>query len=98
MPRAIRDPRLRLVLLLVVVALALLLSWHLLAAGGIHGMAMMLGLCVAFLAVATALLIPGRPVIAVATVSPSPTVDPTRRERIEPIGRHPPDEGIRLRH
>jgi len=97
MRRAIRDPRLRLVLLLVVVALALLLSWHLVAAG-IHGMAMMLGLCVAFIAVAVALVTPGRPVIAVASVSPAPTTDRLRRERIQPTGRHPPDEGIRLRH
>lgn len=92
----IRDPRLRLVLLLVVVAVVLLLSWHLVAAG-IHGMAMMLGLCVAFLAIAAVLLIPSRPVMALASVSPAP-IDRRRIDRIEPVGRHPPDEGIRLRH
>lgn len=97
MRRAIRDPRVRVVLLLLVVALALLLSWHL-AAAGIHGMAMMLGLCATFVAIAAAALSPGRPVIAVASFSRRPTIDSTPGRRIEPIGRHPPDEGIRLRH
>lgn len=97
MNRAIRVPRLRLLLLVVVVALAFLVSWHLVAPG-IHGMAMMLGVCMAFVAAAAALLTPETAMFVIASVASVPTGDRMGRERIEPIGRHPPDEGMPLRH
>lgn len=84
------------VLVLVVVVLALGLSVHVVAMG-IHGMAMMLGFCVAVLAGASALLLPSRRMLAVALVAPLHATEGPKHQRVEPIGRHPPDQGIRLR-
>lgn len=97
MTRALRDPRVRVLLVVAVVALAFALSLHLVVMG-FHGMAMMLGLCLAVLAWTAVLLTPERPVAAMVMGRRDPPIDRPRRERVEPIGRHPPDEGIRLRH
>lgn len=96
MSRALRDPRIRLLLAVVIVVLALALSWHLVAMG-LHGMAMMLGLCVAVLAV-VAFLLPGSLTVPTVWLARPAPVERPRGERVEPLGRHPPDEGIRLRH
>jgi hypothetical protein len=96
MSRALRDPRIRLLLVAVIAVLALGLAWHLLM--GLHPMAMMLGICIAILTVGTVLLVPRT--LVIDTVSP-PTgepVQPVWQSRVEPIGRHPPDDGIRLQH
>lgn len=97
MHRALRDPRARILVAAAVLVLAVLLSWHLVAMG-IHGMAMMLGLCLAIPVAAGVLLFPGRPVLELGPSSPLAPIEPSKVRRIEPIGRHPPDDGIRLRH
>jgi hypothetical protein len=94
--RALRDPRVRVLLAVAVVALACALSLHLVAMG-LHGMAMMLGLCLAVLGWVAVLVDPRGPMSPIVVGSTPVPVAP-RRDRIEPIGRHPPDEGIRLRH
>lgn len=96
MSRALRDPRIRLLVAAVFVILALALSWHLVALG-LHGMAMMMGLCVAVLAVVT-LFVPGRLEVRTVWLPPSAPLARPLAGRVEPVGRHPPDEGIRLRH
>jgi hypothetical protein len=95
MKRALRDPRIRLLLVAAISVLALALAWHLLM--GLHPMAMMLGLCIAVLTVASLLLVPARLVLGAYSLPPAEPVQPVWRPRVEPIGRHPPDEGIRLR-
>jgi hypothetical protein len=91
MSRVLRDPRIRLLVVALIVILMLALSWHLVAMG-LHGTAMMLGLCVSILA-AVVLLLLGR---AVWLPLPAPLERP-RGLRVEPLGRHPPDEGVLLR-
>ncbi len=95
MGRVLRDPRVRLLLVLIVLGLALLVSWHLVAPG-LHGMAMMLGLCFAVLAVSAVLLVPAGVEVIVGVPSPPGARRRLEHERVEPIGRHPP-EGIPLR-
>jgi hypothetical protein len=95
MSRALRDPRIRLLVATVIVVLAIALSWHLVAMG-LHGVTMMLGFCVAILAV-VALFLPGLLVARVVWLPLPVPVERTRGERVEPLGRHPPEEGTRLR-
>lgn len=97
MVQALRDPRVQVIVALVVVVLAVALSVHLVTMGA-QGMAMMLGLCFVVLVVAGVKLPPGKPVIALGPSSPRAPIEPSRVRPIEPIGRHPPDEGVRLRH
>jgi len=80
-----------------VLALALLLSWHLVGMG-IHGMAMMLGLCLVVLVAAGVLFIPGGLVLPIGPPATLAPLETPPCDRVEPLGRHPPDEGIRLRH
>jgi hypothetical protein len=95
MSRVLRDPRIRLLVVALIVILMLALSWHLVAMG-LHGTAMMLGLCVSILA-AVVLLLPGGLLgRAVWLPLPAPLQRP-RGLRVEPLGRHPPDEGVLLR-
>ena len=96
MSRYLRDPRVRVLLAVGVLALMLLLSWHLIAMG-IPGMAMMLGLCIAVLAAAAALLLPPAWIAVLASTAAWGPAGRPRRARVEPLGRHPPDDGIRLR-
>jgi hypothetical protein len=96
MSRALRDPRIRLLVACVIVVLAVALSWHLVAMG-LHGMAMMLGLCLAVVAAAM-IFLPGRPVMTVIPLLVTRPLERPNAERVEPPGRHPPDEGIQLRH
>jgi hypothetical protein len=97
MSRALRDPRIRWLVAGVIVLLGVALSWHLVAMG-LHGMAMMLGLCLAVVAAAM-IFLPGQPVITVIPLFfPTRPLERPSAERVEPPGRHPPDEGIRLRH
>lgn len=96
MSRPLRDPRARLVLALVILVLAIALSLHFVAMGA-HGMAMMVGFCVVILAATAVPVSAGRPVLALASAVPLRVPGCPRHARVEPIGRHPPDEGIRLR-
>jgi hypothetical protein len=96
MSRALRDPRIRWLVAGVIVVLAVALSWHLVAMG-LHGMAMMLGLCLAVVAAAM-IFLPSQPVMTVMPLFPTTPLERPSAERVEPSGRHPPDEGIRLRH
>ena len=97
MNRALRDSRVRILVAAAVLVLALLLSWHLVAMG-IHGMAMMLGLCLVVLVAAGVPLFPGGPALVIGPPAILAPLETPRGERVEPPGRHPPDEGIRLRH
>ena len=97
MSRSHRDPRVRLLLALAIVVLAAALSIHLVAMGA-HGMAMMVGFCVAILAATFVAPSPVRSVLTLALAAPVRVPERPRCERVEPIGRHPPDDGIRLRH
>jgi hypothetical protein len=96
MSRALREPRIRVLAAAVIVLLVLALSWHLVAMG-MHGIAMMLGFCVAVLALVV-LPLPGGPVARAVSSPTLVSAERPRGERIDPLGRHPPDDGIRLRH
>ena len=95
MSRALRDPRIRLLAAALIMLLVLVLSWHLVAMG-MHGMAMVLGFCVAVLALVI-LPLPGGPVARAVSNPRLVPLERPRGERIEPLGRHPPDEGVLLR-
>lgn len=81
----------------IAVALALLVSWHLVAVG-IHGMGMMVGLCFVALAVVALALAPDGPVLALVCPPARPIRATPAHGPVAPSGRHPPDEGLRLRH
>ncbi len=91
MRRLIRDPRIRFLVLLVVVLLGLALAWHL---AGEHAAA--LGACVAVLGALMVWALPG-PSVRPLVPADAQVTTPIPASRIPSPGRHPPDEGTVLR-
>jgi len=95
MSRALRDPRIRLILALAVLLLIAAVAWHLIIVG-LHVM-VMLGACMA--ALAAGLTLGGRS--APVEPVPAPLIESGSTARVRPSarrGRHPPEEGTVLRH
>lgn len=93
--RAVGDPRLRVLIVLLLLLLAFALGWHLVGMGD-H--TMMLGACLAVVAILGlfALLRPRRLVLSIPATAAALPAQPALELPLHG-GRHPPDEGTVLR-